>query len=121
MVTGLIGAEAADGFAALADACAAGGDERADFLVGKHFVETGFLGVDEFSAERKDRLKAAIATLFGGATGGVAFDDVKLGQRGIAFGAIGELAGEAAAGERAFAHGLAGFTRSFAGAGGVER
>ena len=105
---------------ALADAGADGGDERADFLVGEHLVEAGLLGVDQLAAEREDRLEAAVAALLGGAAGGVALDDVELGQRGIAFGAVGELAGQAAAGEGALADGLAGLARGLAGAGGVE-
>ena len=80
----------------------------------------GLLGVDELAAQRQDGLEAAVAALLGGAAGGVALDDVELGERGIALGAVGELAGQAAAGERALADGLAGLARGLAGAGGVE-
>ena len=120
VVTGLVDVEAADGFVAFADAGAAGGDEGADFLVGEDLVEAGLLGVDEFAAEREDRLEAAVAALFGRAAGGVALDDVELGLRGIALGAVGELAGETTAGKGAFADGLAGLAGGFTGAGGVE-
>ena len=79
VVAGFGGVEAADGLVALADAGAAGGDEGADFLVGEDLVEAGLLGVDEFAAEREDRLEAAVTALFGGAAGGVALDDVEFG------------------------------------------
>ena len=59
-----------------------------------------------------------VAALLGRAAGGVALDDVEFGVGGIAVGAIGQFAGQAAAGERAFAHGLAGLAGGFAGAGG---
>ena len=120
VVAGFGGIEAADGFVALADTGAAGGDEGADFLVGQNLVEAGLLGVDEFAAEREDRLETAVAALLGGAAGGVALDDVELGEGGIAFGAVGEFAGEAAAVEGAFADGLAGLAGGFAGAGAVK-
>ena len=120
VVAGLVGVEAADGVAALADAGADGGDEGADFLVGEDFVEAGLLGVDEFAAKGEDGLEAAIAALFGGAAGGVALDEVEFGDLGIAFGAVGELAGETAAGEGALANGFAGFAGGLAGASGVE-
>jgi hypothetical protein len=58
--------------------------------------------------------------LFGGATGGVTLDDVQLGVLRIAIGAIGQLAGQAAAGEGGFANCFTGLARGFAGAGGGE-
>ena len=120
VVAGFLDVEAADGVAAFADAGADGGDEGADFLVGEDLVEAGFLGVDKFAAQGEDGLVAAVAALFGGAAGGVALDDVDFGFGGVAGGAIGEFAGEAAAGEGAFADGFAGFAGGFASAGGVE-
>ena len=120
VVAGLVGVEAADGLAALADAGADGGDEGPDFLVGENLVETGLLGVDQLAAEREDGLEAAVAALFGGAASGVALDDVDLAQGGVALGAVCEFAGEAAAGEGALADGLAGFTGGLASAGSVE-
>ncbi len=104
----------------VADAGADGGDHRADFLVREDLVDARLLGVDQLAAQRQDRLEAAVAALLGGTAGGVAFDDVEFGERGIAFGAVGELAGQAAAGERALAHRLAGLAGGLAGAGGVE-
>ena len=103
-----------------ADAGADGGDERLDFRVLQHLVEARFLDVDDLALDREDRLETPVAALLGRAAGGVALDDVELGERRIALGAVGELAGQAAAGERAFADGLAGFARGFAGAGGHE-
>jgi hypothetical protein len=62
-----------------------------------------------------------VAALLGRAAGRVALDDEELGILGIAAGAIGQLAGQAAAGERGLAHGFAGAAGGFVGAGGVER
>ena len=91
-----------------------------DFLVLERAVEAGLLDVDELAAQRQDRLGAAVAALFGGAAGGVTFDDVELGLRGIALRAVGEFAGQAAAGEGGFADRLAGLAGGLAGAGGVD-
>ena len=99
-----------------ADACADGGDHGLDFLVFEGLVETCFFDIDEFTAEREDGLGAAVAALFGGATGGVTFDDEELAEGGVFFRAVGEFAGEPAAGEGAFTDGFAGFASGFAGA-----
>src|SRR5690606_21469737 len=119
VVAGLVDVEAALALG-VADAGAEGGDERADFLVGEYLVEAGLLDVDDFTAEREDRLVAAIAALLGGTAGGITLDDVEFAQRGIAFGAVGQLAGKAAAGERALADRLARLACGLARAGGVE-
>src|SRR5439155_8634485 len=67
--------------------------------------------------EREDRLRAAVAPLLGGAARRVALDDEELRERGIAFLAVGELAGEARAVESALApHELARLARRLAGA-----
>ena len=105
---------------AVADAGADGGDHRADFVVLKHLVEPRLLDVDELAANRQDRLELPVAALLGRAAGGVTLDDVELGVRRIAVGAIRQFAGQTAAGERAFAHGFAGLARGFAGARGVQ-
>ncbi len=91
-----------------------------DFLVVEDLVELGLLAVDQLAAERQDCLVTAVATLLGGAAGGIALDDIQLGQGGVALGAVRELARQPAAGERALADGLARLARGLAGAGGVE-
>ena len=121
VVAGFVGVEAANVVVALADAGAKGGDEGSDFLVAEDLVEAGFLAIDDFASERENGLKAPVAALFGGATGGITFDEVNFAEGWIAFGAVGEFAGQAAARECAFADGFAGFARGFAGACGVER
>ncbi len=56
--------------------------------------------------------KRAVAALLGGAAGRLTFDDVELALRRIAFLAVGELAGQRAAVERALAaHEVAGLAR----------
>ena len=77
-------------------------------------IEARFLDVDQLAADRQDRLVTPIAALFRRATGGIALDNVKLGQLGIALGTIGQFARQTAAGERAFADRLARFPRGFA-------
>jgi len=84
VIARLRGVEAADGLVALADTGAARGDEGADFLVAEDLVEAGLLRVDQLAAEREDGLETAVAALLGGATGGVALDDVELGERRVA-------------------------------------
>ena len=70
---------------AVSDSGADGGDHRLNFQILQHLVQTGLLDVYQFSANWKNRLKSSVTTLFGGATGGIAFHDVELGQVGIAF------------------------------------
>ncbi len=99
-----------------ADAGAERGDERADLGRGEHLVETGALDIENLPAERQNRLVLAVPCLFGGAAGGIAFDDEELGVGGIAFLAFGELARQARHVESAFpACQLAGFAGGFAG------
>ena len=104
----------------LADAGAAGGDDRADLLVGEDLVDAGLLDVEDLALDREDRLVAAVAALLGGTTGRVAFDDVEFADGRIALGAVGQLAGEAAGGHGGLTDRLAGLAGGFAGAGGVE-
>ena len=92
---------------AVADARADGGDHGADFGVLQHLVQARLLDVDQLAANRQDRLELPVAALLGRAAGGITLDDVQLGVRRVAVRAIGQLAGQAAAGERAFAHRLA--------------
>ncbi len=77
-------------------------------------IDARFLDVDQLAANRQDRLVTAVAALFGGAAGGIALDNVKLGQFRIALGTIRQFARQPAAGERAFANRLARFARRFA-------
>src|SRR5690606_9285012 len=94
------------------------GDERADLGRGEHLVEARALDVEDLAAEREDGLGAAVAALFGGATGRVALDDVDLADRGVFALAIGELARERARVERALAlHHLSRAPRRLAGLG----
>ena len=61
-----------------------GGDHGLDLLVLKHLVEAGFLHVDQFTADRENRLGASITTLLGRATGGITLNNVEFGFRRIA-------------------------------------
>ena len=96
------------------------GDHGLDFRVLQHLVQARLLDVDQLAADRQNRLIAPVAPLLGGATGGVTLDNVQLGQARIALRTIGQLAGQAAAGQRAFADGFASLARGFARAGGSQ-
>src|SRR6267143_1939283 len=76
------------------DASANRGDERADLLVFQHLIEPGLFDVQDFPAEREDRLELAATTLLRGSAGGRPFDDEQLRLRRIALLAIRELSGE---------------------------
>ena len=80
-----------------------GDDQRPDVLAREHLVEPRLLDVEDLAAQRQDRLEPAVAALLGRATGRVALDEVELAARGIAFLAVGELARERHAVERALA------------------
>ena len=72
----------------LTDAGSASGDDGTDFFVGEDLVDTRLLDVENLTLNRENRLVAPIATLLGGTTGRVAFDDVKLADRRVALGAV---------------------------------
>ena len=76
----------------VADARAQRGDQRLDLRVLQHLVDARLLDVEDLAAQREHRLGRAIAALLGRAARGVALDDEQLGQRGVAHGAVGELA-----------------------------
>src|SRR5439155_6150976 len=50
------------------------GNHGANFFVRQHLVVARFFDVEDFSLQRKNRLKTAITALFRGAAGGLAFD-----------------------------------------------
>jgi hypothetical protein len=83
--------------------------QSADFGGCQHFVEAGFFDVEDFALERQDGLSAPISALLRRAAGRIAFDQEHLGQRGILFLAVGQLAGQARDVQRTFAPGH--FTR----------
>jgi hypothetical protein len=84
-----------------ADAAAERGDHRLDLVAAQHLVEAGLLDVEDLALDRQDRLEATIPALLCRPAGRLALDDVDLALCRIAFLAVGELAGEAAAVERA--------------------
>ena len=104
-----------------ADAAAERGDQRADFRRLQHLVEARLLDVQDLALERQDGLRAAIATLLGGATCRVTLDDEDFAERRIFFLAVGEFAGQARDVERALAaRHFARFSRGFARTRGVD-
>src|SRR5947209_13824944 len=106
----------------VADPGAHRGDEVADRVRREHPVEPRLLDVEDLAAEREDRLRPAVAAALGGAAGGVALDDVELAERGVALGAVRELAGQCAGLEEALAlDQVARLPRRLSRAGGGER
>ena len=67
-------------------------DQRADLHRRQHFVEARPLDVQDFAAQRQDRLIRPVATLLGRAAGRIALDQEQLGACRIALLTIGELA-----------------------------
>ena len=95
---------------------------RLDLVGAQHLVDARLLDVQDLALDRQDRLEAAVASLLGGAAGRFALDDVDLGLRGIALLAVGELAGQRAAVERALAaHQIARLARRLARACRIDR
>ena len=83
----------------------------------QHLVVAGLFHVEDLALERKNRLEPAIAALLGGAAGAFTLDKVEFAAVRIALGAVGQLAGQAAAVQRAFAAcKVAGLARCFTGA-----
>src|SRR5580700_8106434 len=70
-------------------------DEVGELLVLGELVLAGRRDVEDFSAQRQDGLRAAVARLLGRAAGTVALDDENLGAVGRAIGAVGEFSGQA--------------------------
>ena len=87
----------------LADAGAQSGDQRENFVAGEQLLVARFFHVQNLAAQRQDRLELAVATLLGGATGGVALDNVDFAARRVFFLAVRQLAGQAHAVEHTLA------------------
>ena len=98
-----------------ADAAAERGDHRLDFVAAEHLVEARLLDVENLALDRQDGLETPVASLLRRSTGRLTFDDVQLALRRVALLAVGELAGQTAAVERALAADeVARFARRFA-------
>ena len=69
--------------------------EVGDLAVGADLVGRRAGDVEDLAADGEDRLRPAVARLFGRAAGAVALDDEELGARGVVVGAVGELARQA--------------------------
>ena len=64
----------------------------ADFRRIEHFVETGAFNVQNFTAQRQNRLGFAVASLFCGTARRISLDDKNFRQSWIFFLTIGQLA-----------------------------
>src|SRR5262249_39561659 len=97
-----------------ADAGSQRSDHSADFFMAQHLVVAGLLHVEDLAFQRQNCLKAAIAALLGGASGGFTFDQKQLAAAWIALRAISEFARQASTIQCAFASSkVAGFARRF--------
>ena len=77
----------------LADARAHGGDERLDFLVGKHLVKAGAFRVQDFAAQGQNGLIFGITPLLCRTACRITFHDEQFGFNGILALAVGQFAG----------------------------
>ena len=84
----------------LPHAAAEGGNHGLDFVVGQHMIEPRLFDVQDLAAQRQNGLEMPVAPLLGAAAGAVALDEEDFAARGIALGAVGQLARQA----RAFQH-----------------
>ena len=73
------------------DPQAQGRDQRLDLRVFVDLGVVGFFNVEDLAPQRQDRLKAAVAALLGGATSGVALNDVDLRFAGVAGAAVSQF------------------------------
>ncbi len=89
----------------LADPGAERRDDVADLLRRERLVEPRLLDVEDLAAQGKHGLEAAVAALLGRAAGRVALHEEELAPFGVPLLALGELAGEPGAVERALAAG----------------
>ena len=74
-----------------------------DFLAFKDLVLHGFLHIQNLASQRQDSLSLAVASLLGGSTGRIPFDQKQLAKLRIPLGAVGQLARQAIAGKNTFA------------------
>ncbi len=70
--------------------CLNDGNQR---LVGIHLVKTGFFHVQDFTAQRQNRLITAVASVFCGTAGGISLDKIHFGESRFFFLAVGKFAG----------------------------
>lgn len=75
----------------LADAAAERGNHGFDFRVGENLVQARFFHVEDFAAQRQNRLKMAVASALGGAAGAVALDEENFAFGGVALRAVRQL------------------------------
>ena len=76
------------------NAAAERGDHRLDLRIFQNAVEAHFLYVENFTAERQDRLKSSVPTLFGGSACRVALDDIDFAKFGALVRTVRKFAGE---------------------------
>ena len=100
------------------DGHAKGGVDIADFLALESPVLHGFLDVENLTPQRKDGLEGTVTTNFGSSAGGIALNEEELALGRILVGAVGKLAGKAAAAHDGLAlHKLTGLACSVTGCG----
>ncbi|RMU60039.1 hypothetical protein ALP25_05494 [Pseudomonas syringae pv. syringae] len=63
-----------------------------DFLTGKHFAAVHFPGVEDFAAQRQDRLEFLVASLLGGTAGRITLDQKQFGACRVLSGTVGQFA-----------------------------
>ena len=81
----------------LPDARPQGGDAGLELVVSIDLVRPGLLHVQHLSPKGQDSLEAGVPALGGGTSGGVALDDIELGELRVIFVAVPKLVGHGGA------------------------
>ncbi len=115
MIPELIGVEL------LPDARPQGGDDGLELVVSIDLVRPGLFHIQHLSPKGQDGLEAGVPPLGGGASGGVALDDIELSQLRVILVAVPELVGHGGAAQgRLAADGFPGLLGGLPGPGGGE-
>ncbi len=88
----------------IANAGPHGGDEGPDFVIAQHSIQMRPFRVQNLPPQGQNGLEAAIPAHLGAAAGAITLDNVKLGQAGIPFRTVGQLAGQGHRGEGVLAN-----------------
>ena len=81
-----------------------------DFLVFENSVHSRFFHVQNFTPERKNRLKTSVPALLCRSACGISLHEIDLAKFGVLFGTVGKFSGESRGFERRFSRG---FSRAF--------
>ena len=84
-----------------------------DFLVFENSVNSRFFHVQNFTPERKNRLKTSVPALLCRSACGISLHEIDLAKFGVLFGTVGKFSGESRGLERRFSRGFPRLSRGF--------